>query len=166
MKAGTREAPVGDTAMELVGDQDIIIARAFKAPARLIYEAWTKPEFVRRWWAPKSHSVELAECTADVRVGGEYRYLMRRGEEEYGFRGTYQELTPHTKLVYTQIFEPFPDAAVLVTVTLAEVGNLTHLVSHERYPSPEARAGALEAGMEHGMRETMDQLDALLASLT
>lgn len=106
-------------------------------------------------------------CEADVRVGGSYRYVLRGdGGADLGFSGTYTEVTPHSRLVYTQVFEPIAHAgAVIVTVTFAERDGKTDLVAHELYPSTEARAGALASGMEHGMRETLDQLDELVASL-
>jgi uncharacterized protein YndB with AHSA1/START domain len=155
-----------ETTMELKSDREIIISRTFNAPPRIVFDAWTKAEFVRRWWAPASHCVAMEACDADVRVGGKYRYVLspRRGGQ-IAFSGEYTEITPYTRLRYTQIFEEFPDAEVNITVTFAERGGKTHLVSHEVYPSKEARAGALEAGMEHGMRETMDQLDALVEQL-
>ncbi|HEY1099365.1 MAG TPA: SRPBCC family protein [Myxococcota bacterium] len=160
-----------ETSMELRSDRDVVIARTFNAPAAIVFAAWTKPEFVRRWWAPSSHDVGLVVCDADVRVGGAYRYVMRKhsappdGSEDVGFAGEYVEVTPHTKLVYTQIFEPMADAgAVVITVAFDEVDGQTHLTSVERYPSAEARDAAVGAGMEHGMRESMDQLDALVAA--
>jgi uncharacterized protein YndB with AHSA1/START domain len=170
MAAAARESErvvKNQTSMELVSDREIVIARTFNGPARIVFDAWTRPELVRRWWAPKSHGVSVAECDADVRVGGKYRYVLRRDTgDEFAFSGEYREVTPHTRLVYTQIFEPYAEAgAVMVTVTFEERGGKTHLVSNEIYPSAEAREAALSAGMEHGMRETMDQLDELVASL-
>ncbi|MFT3774426.1 MAG: SRPBCC family protein [Minicystis sp.] len=159
------EPPPHDTSMEVKSDREIVIARTFRAPPHIVFDAWTKPELVRRWWAPKSHGVEIAVCEADVRVGGKYRYALRRGDDEFAFSGTYTEITPPTRLVYTQVFEAFPGAAVIVTVTFTERGGKTQLVSHELYPSKEALEAALASGMEHGMRETMDQLDALVVSL-
>ena len=155
------------TTMELRSDREIVIARTFNGPARVVFEAWTRPELVRRWWAPSSHEVSVVSCDADVRVGGRYRYVLRKvGAEPFGFSGEYTEVTPHTRLVYTQFFEPMMEAgAVIVTVTFDERGGKTHLVSHELYPSKEARLAAVESGMEHGMREAMDQLDALVESL-
>ena len=155
------------TTMELKADRELVISRTFDGPARIVFDAWTQPELVKRWWAPKSHCVELIGCDADVRVGGAYRYVMKQeGQEPFAFSGKYTEITPHTRLVYTQIFEPMAHAgAVIVTVTFEERAGKTHLVSHELYPSAEAREAALGAGMEHGMRETMDQLDELVASL-
>ena len=153
------------TSMELKGDREIVIARTFGGPARIVFEAWTQPELVKRWWAPKSHCVEVVTCEADVRVGGAYRYVLRQGDQEpFAFSGKYMEITPHTRLVYTQIFEPMAHAGeLIVTVTFDERAGRTHLISHELYPSKEAREAALAAGMEHGMRETMDQLDELVS---
>lgn len=155
------------TTVELQGSQDIVISRVFRAPPRIVFEAYTKAELVSRWWAPKSHGASLVECTADVRVGGRYRYVMNvREQGTMAFSGEYREVTPYTKLVYTQVFEPMAGAgAVVATVTFEEVGGETKLTSRETYPSKEAREAALASGMEHGMRESMDQLDALVASL-
>jgi uncharacterized protein YndB with AHSA1/START domain len=106
-------------------------------------------------------------CDADVRVGGKYRYVLRRDAgDAFGFSGKYIEVTPHSRLVYTQVFEPMADAGeVIITVTFDERDGKTRLVAHELYPSQAARDAALASGMEHGMRETMDQLDELVVSL-
>jgi uncharacterized protein YndB with AHSA1/START domain len=159
--------PKNTTTMDLKSDRELLITRTFNAPARIVFDAWTKAELVKRWWAPKSHGVSIAECNADVRVGGSYRYVLRPQEgDDIAFSGKYTEITPHSRLVYTQIFEPMRDAgAVIVTITFEEQGGKTRLVSHELYPSKEAREAALGSGMEHGMRETLDQLDELVASL-
>lgn len=160
-------APRNQTSMELESDREIVIARTFNGPARIVFDAWTKPELVKLWWAPKSLCVSVVSCDADVRVGGSYRYVLRHETgDEFGFSGKYTEITPHSRLVYTQIFEPMADAGeMIITVTFDEHDGKTRLVSHERYPSKEAREAALAAGMEHGMRATMDQLDELVASL-
>lgn len=166
-KAKHEASAMNLTTMNLKSDREIIIARTFDAPARIVFEAWTRPELVKRWWAPKSHGLSIVVCEADVRVGGRYRYVLRTTkDEEIGFSGQYTEVTPHSRLVYTQVFEPMADAgAVTVAVTFEERAGKTHLVSHEIYPSPEAREAALASGMEHGMREAMDQLDALAGAL-
>ena len=158
---------MSDTTMELSGDREIVIARTFRAPPRIVFDAWTKPELVRRWWAPKSLGTEITGCEADVRVGGTYRYVTRAAEGEFAFIGEYTEITPPSRLVYTQVFEPMADAgAAVVTVTFEDDGRgNTRLVSRELYPSKEIREAVLASGMEHGMRETMDQLDELVASL-
>lgn len=165
MAEARSESPRSATSMELKSDREILISRTFRAPARMVFDAWTRPEFVKRWWTPKSHCADLVDIQADVRVGGAYRYHVRSNGNEFSFYGTYSEVTPHTRLVYTQIFEPFPDSPVQVTVTFEERDGRTHLVSHEVYPSKEALEGALASGMEHGLRETMDQLDELVASM-
>lgn len=163
---GSSVAQKNHTSMELSGDRELVIRRTFNAPARIVFDAWTKPELVRRWWAPNSHCVSIIECDADVRVGGKYRYVLKRDKGEvFAFSGEYKELTPPSRLVYTQIFEPMA-AAGAVTVTFDEHDGKTQLVSHELYPSKEARAGALASGMEHGMRETMDQLEDLVSGLS
>jgi uncharacterized protein YndB with AHSA1/START domain len=155
------------TTMEIRSDREILIARTFDVPARILFDAWTRPEFVKRWWAPKSHGVALIVCEADVRAGGAYRYVMRRDAGgEFAFSGAYSEVAPHARLVYTQIFEPMrAQGAVIVTVTFAEQDGRTRLTSQELFPSKEARDGAVATGMEHGMRETMDQLAALVETL-
>lgn len=158
------ERPVNHTSMELVADREIVIALVFRAPARIVFDAWTRPELVRRWWAPRSHRVEVVDCQADVRAGGKYRYLLRKDGRDLGFSGTYREVTPHARLVYTQVFEPVPGSEVIVSVTFDERDGETHLLAHELHPSKEARAAALATGMEQGMRESMEQLDELVDS--
>lgn len=154
------------TTMERESERGLVITRRFNGPARIVFDAWTKPELVRRWWAPKSHQVSIASCEADVRVGGTYRYVMRRHTgDELAFSGMYQEVTPHTRLVYTQTFEPMRAAGeVIVTVTFEERDGQTLLMSHELYPSKKVLDATIASGMEHGMRETMDQLEELIAA--
>lgn len=165
---GNEPAHVNTTTMELKGDREIVITRTFNGPARIVFDAWTKPELVRRWWAPRSLGVTLASCDADVTVGGKYRYVLsgRKGEE-LGFSGKYVELDRPTRLVYTQVFEPMEDAGeAIITITFDEHRGQTDVVSSEVYPSAEARDAAVSSGMEHGMREAMDQLDELVTSLS
>jgi uncharacterized protein YndB with AHSA1/START domain len=160
------------TTMELDGDREIVIRRTFNGPARIVFDAWTRPELVRRWWAPKSRRVSMASCDADVRVGGTYRYVLRLDSgKEFAFSGTYREVTPHSRLVYTEIFEPTAagtnpdDEGVVVTVTFDERDGKTHMVSRSMCPSKDVRDTIIASGMEHGMRETMDLLDELVAAL-
>jgi uncharacterized protein YndB with AHSA1/START domain len=127
-----------------------------------VFEAWTKPEQLKLWWAPKSVGVVLLSCEADVRVGGRYRFeIGREGLKPMAFFGQYLEVAPHSRLVWTN--EESDDGAV-TTVTFEEKGGKTLLVMHEVYPSKEALDRAIE-GMEGGMTETFTQLDALLVSL-
>jgi uncharacterized protein YndB with AHSA1/START domain len=158
---------VNETDMRLQGDREIIISRTFNAPARIVFDAVTKPELMKRWWAPKSHGVTLVQCDIDLRVGGTYRYVMQQGSGPLmAFSGTYAEVTPPNRIVSDEIFEPMASlGAVRVTVTLEEQDGKTRLVNHSVYPSKQARDAVLASGMEHGMRESMDQLDELVASL-
>jgi uncharacterized protein YndB with AHSA1/START domain len=158
--------------MELTGDREILIARTFDAPARIVFDAWTKPELVRRWWAPRSRGVSVAGCEAALHAGGHYRYVLRlEAGGEFAFSGRYTEVTPPSRLVYTQVFEPAAagakagEAELVITVTFEEREGRTHVVSRSLCPSKEVRDTILASGMEHGMRETMEQLDELVASL-
>jgi uncharacterized protein YndB with AHSA1/START domain len=155
-----------ETKVERRSDRELVLTRTFNGPARIVFEAWTRPELLKRWWAPCSLGVTLVECDADVRVGGTYRYAFGRDAEHLMvFSGRYLEVIPHTRLIYTQLFESMPEAgAALITATFEEVDGQTRFVAVERYPSRAALDGALASGMEHGVRETMEQLEALIAS--
>jgi uncharacterized protein YndB with AHSA1/START domain len=160
------------TAMELRSDREIVIARTFNGPARIVFDAWTRPELVSRWWAPKSRGVTILSCDAVVRAGGYYRYVLDvRGRHQMAFSGKYTEVRPHSRLVYTQMFEPEAGGAkegddeLIITVTFDERDGRTHVVSHSLCPSKEVRDTIIASGMEHGMRETMDQLEELVRSL-
>jgi uncharacterized protein YndB with AHSA1/START domain len=170
MRAAKEREPasINRTVVERRSDRELVVTRTVNGPARLVFEAWTKPELLKRWWAPCSLGVSLLECDADVRVGGRYRYVFGRdARHPMAFSGVYTNVTPYSTLVYTQIFEPLRDAGeAIVTVTLAEHRGKTRLVLRELYPSKEALDGAVASGMEHGIRETLEQLDQLVASLT
>ena len=159
------------TTLELKGDREIVIERTFNGPAHIVFDAWTRPELVARWWAPVSRGVSVVACTADVRAGGSYRYHLRHPHGEFAFTGEYLEVTPPTKLVYTQLYEPAAsgtmadDAAITVTVTFTERGGRTHLISHTHCPTPELRDAIIASGMEGGVRETMDLLETRVESL-
>jgi uncharacterized protein YndB with AHSA1/START domain len=155
------------TTVERTSDRELVITRTFNARARIVFDAMTKPELVKRWWAPKSHGVTLFECEADVRVGGSYRNVFGTDpSKSMAFSGVYKELVPYTRIVCTQVFEPMRSAGeAVITITLEERDGKTHMVEHGLWPSKEALDGAIQSGMEHGMRESLDQLDTLVASL-
>jgi uncharacterized protein YndB with AHSA1/START domain len=165
------EAAMNETTLKLQGDREIVITRAFNGPARIVFDAWTRPELVRRWWAPKSRGVSIVSCDASVRAGGFYRYVMDVRGRQMAFSGTYHEVAPPSRLVYTQIFEPSAagptpdDVPVTVTVTFEEHDGRTHVVSHTLCPTAELRDAIIATGMESGMRETMDLLDELVAAI-
>lgn len=156
-----------ETKLELPSDREIRITRTIDGPARVVFEAWTKPEFLKRWWAPKSRGVTLVGCEADLREGGAYRYILRRNNgRKMTFSGKYTEFRPHSRLVYTHVFEPRRQTGEsIVTVTFDETGDATHITLVELYPSKDVRDQVLATGMEKGMRESMDQLDALARQL-
>jgi uncharacterized protein YndB with AHSA1/START domain len=150
------------TTVERKSERELVVTRTFNAPARVVFEAWTQPELLKRWWAPKSAGVSLLSCEADVRVGGRYRFEFgHEGSKPMAFFGRYIEVTPHSRLVWTN--EESDDGAV-TTVTFEEKGGKTLLVMHELYPSKEA-LDAVIGGMEGGMSESLEQLDELLVTL-
>lgn len=164
--------PMNQTTLELPGDREILITRTFNGPPRIVFDAWTRPELVARWWAPKSHKVRVASCNADARVGGSYRYVLTMDSgNSFAFSGKYLEVTPPSRLVYTEIFEPTAEGAnagdegIVVTVTFEEREGRTHMRSSSMCPSKDVRDAIIATGMEHGMRESMDQLEALIAEL-
>ena len=150
------------TTVERKSERELVLTRTFNGPARIVFEAWTKPELLKRWWAPKSTGVPLLSCEADVRVGGRYRFEFgHEASKSMAFFGRYIEVTPHSRLVWTN--EESDDGAV-TTVTFEEKGDKTLLVLHELYPSKEALDEAI-ARMEGGMPEQFEQLDELLVTL-
>lgn len=162
----------GQMTIELAGDLEIIFRRTFNGPARIVFDAWTKPELVRRWWAPAGLGVSMVSCEADVRVGGAYRYVIKaHGSPEMAFSGIYTELTPPTRLVHTQVFEPTAsgsnpdDGELVVTVTFEEMAGRTHVTSRAVAPTKEVRDAIVASGMETGARMTWDQLDEVVVDL-
>ena len=150
------------TTVERKSGRELVITRTFNGPPRIVFEAWTRPELLKRWWAPKSAGVPLLSCEADVRVGGRYRFEFgHESSKTMAFFGRYLEVVPHSRLVWTN---EESDEGAVTTLTFEERGDKTLLVLHEIYPSKEAR-DAVIAGMEGGMPEQFEQLDELLAAL-
>ena len=151
------------TIVERKSERELVVTRTFNAPARIVFEAWTKPELMKLWWAPKSMGVPLVSCEMDVRAGGMYRLEFGRdAATSSSFFGKYIEVTPPSRLVWTN--DESEDAAV-TTVTFEEKDGQTLLVLHELYPSKEALDEAI-IGMDEGMPEQFGQLDELLATLS
>jgi len=149
--------------VERKSERELVVTRTINGPARIVFEAFTKPELLRRWWAPKSTGVSLLTCEADVRVGGKYRLVFGHdASKTMAFYGTYLEVTPYSRLVWTN--EEGHDGGAVTTVTFEEKGGRTLLVMHDVYPSKEALDASL-AGMEGGMPEALEQLDELVVSL-
>lgn len=167
--AATREneqsAMKNPTSANRKSDRELVVTRTFNAPAHVVFEAWTKPGLMKQWWVPKSHGLAILACEMDVRTGGSYRFVFSFANDtskEMAFFGKYLEVTPHTRLVWTN--EESEDGAV-TTVTLEEKGGKTHLVMHDLYPSKEALDAAIASGSTCGMDETMAQLEELLLTL-
>jgi uncharacterized protein YndB with AHSA1/START domain len=165
--SGSEVVSPNRTVVERRSERELVVTRTFDAAAHLVWLAWTTPELLKRWWAPRSLGVSLYECENDLRVGGRYRYVFGRDPKQpMVFTGEYSDVTPPARLVFTQIFEPMRHmGAAIVTVTLEERGAKTHLTVHQLHPSKEALDGAVASGMEKGMRETYEQLEALVATL-
>jgi uncharacterized protein YndB with AHSA1/START domain len=151
------------TTTERKSERELVVTRTINGPARIVFEAWTKAELFKQWWVPKSIAVSLLSCELDARVGGGYRLVFRHGESEsMAFYGKYLEVTPHSRLVWTN---EEGDDGPITTVTFEEKGGKTLLVVHDLYPSKEALDAAIASGATAGMPETLDQLDEFVVSL-
>lgn len=151
------------TTVERASDREVIVTRTFDAPARIVFQAWTTPELFMRWWVPKSMGMHLRSCEMDVRVGGKYRLVFGADASSTdAFYGTYVEVTPHSRLAWTN--EEGGEEGSVTTVTFEEKNGRTLLVLRERYPSKEA-LDAAGTGAAEAMVETFGQLDELLATL-
>jgi len=149
------------TTVERKSERELVVTRTFNGPPRIVFQAWTKPELFRQWWVPKSMGMSLLSCEMDVRVGGKYRLVFAYGDSQAAFFGTYQEVTPHSRLVWTN---EESDEGSVTTVTFEEKGGKTLLVMHELYPSKEA-LDAAGTGAADATVETFAQLDELLVTL-
>ena len=149
--------------VERRSERELVITRTIHGPARTVFEAWTQPELLERWWAPKSFPIKLLSCETDVRVGGRYRLVFGYEGATMEFFGRYLEVTPHSRLVWTN--DEGDDGETITTVTFEETGGTTLLVVHDLYPSKEALDGAIASGSTSGMPEALEQLDELLATL-
>jgi len=156
-------ATKNSTTVERKSEREMVVTRTFNAPARVVFEAWARPELFKRWWVPKSMGMTLLSCEMDVRVGGTYRLVFSHGgSEPMAFFGRYLEVTPHSRLVWTN--EEAGDDASVTTVTFEEKDGKTLLVMHELYPSKEA-LDAAGTGAADATVETFAQLDELLVTL-
>lgn len=151
--------------VEIVSDREIVITRAFNAPRRLVFEALTKVEHVKRWYGPRA--LKIVVCEIDLRQGGSWRYVLQAPDgSEHGFTGVYREIVPPDRIVSTENYEAMmPGHEMLATVTLEEKDGRTTLKNRISYLSKADRDGHLQSGMESGMQETFDRLAELLSTL-
>ncbi|MDB5432801.1 MAG: Activator of Hsp90 ATPase 1 family protein [Caulobacter sp.] len=152
------------TTVERTSDRELVATRTVDGPARIVFEAWTKPELIMRWWAPRSFGITFVSCETDVRTGGSYRYVFAHPdfEQPMAFFGRYIEVTPPSRLVWSN--EEEEDGAV-TTATFEEKDGKTWVVVHDLYPSKEALDAAMASGSTGAWPEQFEALDELLTSL-
>jgi len=151
------------TTVERTSERELVVTRTFNCPARMVFDAWTRPELFTRWWVPKSFGLSLLSCDLDVRVGGKYRLVFRVGaSDSMAFFGTYVEVVPHSRLAWTN--EEGGEGGPVTTVTFEERDGRTLVVMRDLHPSKEALDAAIASGSTGGLGETFDQLDELLVT--
>jgi uncharacterized protein YndB with AHSA1/START domain len=142
-------------------DREIVLTRVFDAPRYLVWDAFTKPELLKRWFGPRGWA--LVVCEVDLRVGGGFRFVLRGPDgQEMGMRGVYREIVPPERSVHMESFDDYPGEAQ-VTAVFVEQGGQTTLTATVLYPSRDVRDMVLQTGMEHGAAESYDKLAELLA---
>src|SRR5437016_4486271 len=143
-------------------DREIVLTRVFHAPRRMVFDAFSKPELLKRWFGPRGWS--LVVCEVDPKVGGGFRFVLRGPDgRDMGMRGVYREIVPPERSVHVESFDDFPGESV-VTAVFAEQGGKTTLTVTALYPSREVRDAVIASGMEHGAAESYDKLAELLAA--
>ena len=154
----------GTAVVTLPTDTQILITREFGAPRHLVYQAWTTPELIKRWWSGDRGEVTIAEV--DLRAGGAWRYVMTaNGGFEVAFHGQYREIVPNERIVSTEIFEGMPEAEAVNTVTFTEKDGRTTVTVLVQHASKEHRDMHINSGMEGGLQEAMDHLEQVAVSL-
>ena len=157
-------ASKGTAAVTLPTNTQILITRDFNAPKHLIYQAWTTPELIKRWWSANRGTVMVADV--DLRVGGTWRWVMVTDDGfEVAFRGEYRELIPNERIVCTEVYEGFPDAEAVNAMTLTEKDGRTTLTILVQHKSQEHRDAHINSGMESGMQDALDLLEQVALSL-
>jgi uncharacterized protein YndB with AHSA1/START domain len=146
-------------------DREVRLTRLFDAPRELVFEAMTKPEHVKRWWGILSDEHSVTVCDVDLRPGGAWRFVGRGPKGEYAFYGVYREIAAPSSVVFTEIFEPFPEVESVVTSVLTEENGKTRLTVTVRYPSLEVRDMVLGTGMAKGAGISYDRLEDLVREL-
>jgi uncharacterized protein YndB with AHSA1/START domain len=164
-KEGEPTSMKNQTSVERKSERELIVTRTFKAPASLVFDAWSQPELFKRWWIPKSSGLTLLSCEMDARVGGRYRLVFSHpaAPSVMEFFGRYLEVTPHARLVWTN--EEGGENGQVTTVAFEERGGKTLLAMYDLYPSKEALDDAINSGSTGATDETFEQLDDLLVTL-
>ena len=146
-------------------DTEIHFTRLFNAPRRLVFEAMSRPEHIRRWWGNLGDGYSVPVCEVDLRVGGAWKYTTAFATGHCTFYGTYKEVNPPERVVFTEIFEPFPDSGSVVTATFTEEGGKTRLTVVAEYPSKDVRDTVIATGMEKGAAISYDRLEDVAREL-
>jgi uncharacterized protein YndB with AHSA1/START domain len=146
-------------------DTDIVITRLFAAPRALVFEVMTQPEHIRQWWGNLGDGYSVPVCEVDLRVGGRWRFVNKHTKGEAAFHGVYREISAPGRVVFTEIFEPFPDAESVVCAELTDENGQTRLTATCTYPSREVRDMVLQTGMEKGAALSYDRLEDLVIAL-
>jgi uncharacterized protein YndB with AHSA1/START domain len=146
-------------------DREIVITRLFDAPKHLVFEAMTKPEHVRKWWGILDDRYSVTVCEIDLRPGGAWRFVGRHPKGEVAFRGVYREIQAPDRIVFTEIYEPYPDVESVITSTFTEENGKTRLTSICTYPTLDVRNMVLKSGMEKGAALSYDRLEEVARSL-
>ena len=151
----------GTLKVSLPTEREVVLTRVFDAPRRLVFDALTKPELLKRWFGPRGWS--LVVCEADLKVGGAWRWVLRGPDSrDMGMRGVYQEITPPERLVSTESFDDYPGESLNTLILSEEDGKTTFTIT-VRYASQEIRDAVIKSGMEHGAAECYDKLAEMLA---
>ncbi|WP_437827263.1 SRPBCC family protein [Sorangium sp. So ce1153] len=146
-------------------EKEICMTRLFNAPRQLVFDVMTKPEHVKRWWGCLGEGYSVPVCEIDLRQGGKWRFVNRHPQGEAAFHGEYKEITPPSRLVFTEIFEDYPDTVSVVTTVLTDEGGKTRMTATVRYPSLEVRDIVMGTGMANGAGLSYDRLEDLVAQL-
>jgi uncharacterized protein YndB with AHSA1/START domain len=146
-------------------DKEVRMTRLFDAPRHLVFEAMSKPEHVKEWWGRLGEGYSVPVCEIDLRPGGKWRFVNRHPNGEAVFYGVYREIAAPERVVFTEIFEPFPDAESVVTSVLTEENGKTRLTVTVLYPSPEVRDMVIKTGMAKGAGISYDRLEDLVGEL-
>jgi uncharacterized protein YndB with AHSA1/START domain len=162
---GNRAANSESFTVTTPSDVEIRMTRLFDAPRRLVFEAMTKPEHVKQWWGRLGDGYSVPVCEIDLRVGGAWRFVNRHPKGEAAFHGEYREVAAPNRLVFTEIFEAFPDSVSVVSMELTEESGKTRMTTTVRYPSREVRDIVLGTGMSTGAGISYDRLEDLVAEL-
>jgi uncharacterized protein YndB with AHSA1/START domain len=163
--------PVGSAAnsqtfrVSTPSDREIRMTRLFDAPRHLVWEAMSKPEHIKQWWGRLGEGYSVPVCEVDLRLGGKWRFVNRHPQGDAEFYGEYREIAPPDRIVFTEIFAPFPDSGSVVTAVLTEESGKTRLTVTSLFPSREVRDIVLQTGMEHGAATSYDRLEEVAASL-